>query len=177
MTTRPYTRPYTRRKCDRKHHGLTNRRTDRRKDTRSYRVASLRLETDRCTKRLSGGQWSALRLLGMIVLQSLYMSWYVYLLWITSHILLSCEKYSQNLFHFFTLLVALHSSSLLPSRPSFLLVPPYPFSFLVQHCLNHLEPVNGHFSLIWTKALPTDRPTDGPMDGRTRPLIEMRGRI
>ena len=64
------------------------------------------------------------------------------------------------------------SSSLLPPRPSF---------FLVQHCLNHLESENGHFSSIWTKALPTDQWTNGRTnqrtDGRTRPLIEMRGRI
>ena len=30
---------------------------------------------------------------------------------------------------------------------------------------------------IFTKALPTDRWTDGPTNGRTYPLIEMRGRI
>ena len=47
------------------------------------------------------------------------------------------------------------SSSLLTPRPSF---------FLVQHCLNHLESVKGHFSAILTKALPTDRPTDQPTD-------------
>ena len=77
------------------------------------------------------------------------------------------------------------SSSLIPPRPSILLVlpssssllPPRPSFFLVQHCLNHLESVNGHFSSIWTKALPTDQRTNGRTDGLTRPLIEMRGRI
>ena len=76
------------------------------------------------------------------------------------------------------LLVAPSSSSPLPPCPSFLLVPS---SFcLVQHCLNHLESIKGHFSSILTKALRTDGRTngrtDGPTNGRTRPLIEMRRR-
>ena len=58
-------------------------------------------------------------------------------------------------FHFFSL-----SSSLLPPRRSFLLAPPSSSSllppcssfFLVQHCLNHLESIKGHFSSILTKA-------------------------
>ncbi len=66
--------------------------------------------------------------------------------------------------------------------PSFLLVPPSSSSllpprssiFLVQHCLNHSESVKVHFSLILTKALPTDRRTNQPTNQRTRPLIEMR---
>ena len=76
------------------------------------------------------------------------------------------------------------SSSILPPRPSFLLVPPSSSSllptcssfFLVQHCLNHLESIKGHFSSIFTKALRTDGPTngrtDGPTDGRTHAHIE-----
>ena len=74
------------------------------------------------------------------------------------------------------------SPSLLPPRPSFLLVPPssssllspFPSFFLVQQCLNHLESVKVYSSSILTKALPTDRPTAGRTDRRTRPLIEMR---
>ena len=80
-----------------------------------------------------------------------------------------------QLFHFFTLLIALSSTSILSPRSSFLLVPPSssfllpprPSFFLVQHCLNHLESVKGHFSLNLTKALRTD--------GWTDPHIEMRG--
>ena len=84
-----------------------------------------------------------------------------------------------QLFHFFTLLVTPSSSSLLPPRRSFLLAPPSSSSllppcssfFLVQHCLNLLESLKGHFSSILTKALPTDERTDGrtngPTDGRT----------
>ena len=87
-------------------------------------------------------------------------------------------------FSFFTLLVAPSSSSLLPPRRSFLLVPPSSSSllplcssfFLVQHCLNHLESIKGHFSSILTKAQRTDGPTNGPTDGRTRPLIQLRVR-
>ena len=62
--------------------------------------------------------------------------------------------FSNNFLH-----VPPFSPSLLPPRPSFLLVP----LFLVQHCLNHLESVKlkVHFSSILTKALPTDGRTDG----------------
>ena len=70
------------------------------------------------------------------------------------------------IFHFFTLLGPPSSSSLLPPRPSFRLIP----LFLVQHCLNHLESVKVHFPSILTKALPTDgrtnQPTDRPTDGQ-----------
>ena len=67
------------------------------------------------------------------------------------------------------------SSSLLPPRRSFLLVapssssllPPCSSFFLVQHCLNHLESIKGHFSSILTKALPTDQPTNGRTNQRT----------
>ena len=52
-----------------------------------------------------------------------------------------------QLFHLFTLLVAPSSSSLLPPRPSFLLLP---LSSL--HRLNYLESVKDHFSSILTKA-------------------------
>ena len=94
----------------------------------------------------------------------------------------------KPLFHFsffYNFFIFSLSSSLLPPRRSFLLVPPSsssllpprPSFFLVQQCLNHLESVNGHFSSIWTKALPTDGRTNGRTDGRTRPLIQMRGRI
>ena len=67
-------------------------------------------------------------------------------------------------------------SSLLPTRPSFLLIPPSFWSLLppCKHCQNHLESVKAHFSSILTKALRTDGPTDRPTDRRTRPLIEMR---
>ena len=51
--------------------------------------------------------------------------------------------------------VPLSSSSLLPPRPSFL---------LVQHLLNHLESVKGHFSSILTKALRTNQRTDQRTD-------------
>ena len=85
-----------------------------------------------------------------------------------------------QLFHFFTLLVA-PSSFLLIAPSSWSLLPPRPSFFLVQHCLNHFESVKGHFSSIWTKALPTDQRTNQRTnqrtDGRTRPHIEMRGRI
>ena len=63
----------------------------------------------------------------------------------------------SQLFHFFTLLVALSYSSHLPTLPSF---------FLVQHLLNLLESVKGLFSSILTKALRSDR-TDRPTDQRT----------
>ena len=77
-----------------------------------------------------------------------------------------------QLFHFFTLLVAPSSSSLLPPCPSFLLAPPSslfllpPSSsfFLVQHCLNHLESIKGHFSSILTKASRTNGRTNGRTD-------------
>ena len=46
---------------------------------------------------------------------------------------------------------------LIPPRPSFLFVPLSSSSLL----LNRLESVKGHFSSIWTKALPTDGRTDG----------------
>ena len=94
----------------------------------------------------------------------------------------------KPLFHFsffYNFFIFSLSSSLLPPRRSFLLVPlsflslfpPCPSFFLFQNCLNHLEFVKGHFSSILTKALRTNGPTNGPTDGRTRPLIEMRGRI
>ena len=72
------------------------------------------------------------------------------------------------------LLVPPSSSSLLPLCPSFLLVPPSRTSFLlIQHCLNHLESVKVHFSSILTKVLPTDQRTDQRTDRQTSPLIEM----
>ena len=40
-------------------------------------------------------------------------------------------------------------------------------SSLLQHCLNHLESVKGHFSLNLTKALRTDGRTDQPTNGQT----------
>ena len=64
------------------------------------------------------------------------------------------------------------SLSLLPPHPSFLLVPPSsssllppcPSIFLVQRYLNHSESIKVHFSSILSKALPTDRRTNQPMD-------------
>merc|ERR1719370_1542531 len=57
-----------------------------------------------------------------------------------------------QLFHFFTLHIAPSSSSLLPPRPSFLLVlPSRPLS-------------KSSKSSIWTKALRTDGPTDRRTD-------------
>ena len=71
------------------------------------------------------------------------------------------------IFHFFSL-----SSSLFPPHPSSLSLPrPAPSKSF------KLKSVKGHFSSILTKALPTDGRTNQPTDGRTRPLIEMRGRI
>ncbi len=75
------------------------------------------------------------------------------------------------------LLVPRSSSSLVPPRPLFLLIPssfsslvlpsssslylpPHPCIFLFPHCLNRLEPVKGYFSSILMKALPTNGPKD-----------------
>ena len=56
------------------------------------------------------------------------------------------------------LLVAPSSSSLLSPCSSF---------FLVQHCLNHLESIKGHSSLILTKAWLTDQRTNQRSNRRT----------
>ena len=72
------------------------------------------------------------------------------------------------------LLVPPSYSFLLPPRSSFLLVPPssssllppHPSFFLIQHCLNHLESVKVYFSSILTKAIQTDQPTDRLTNGQ-----------
>ncbi len=69
------------------------------------------------------------------------------------------------------LLFTLYSSSLIPPRPSLFLLIPRPSFLLVQHQKSfriHKSPFNIDFG---------DKPTNQPTDGRTRPLIEMRGRI
>ena len=81
------------------------------------------------------------------------------------------------------ILVAPSSLSLLPPGCSFLLVPPSslllfpvcPSFFLVYHLEFLKVPKHPFFTKFDESA--TDRPTDGRTNGRTRPLIEMRGRI
>ena len=86
------------------------------------------------------------------------------------------------------LLFAPSSSLLLPPRCSFLLVPPFSSSlfpprpsFVLVHHLESLKVPKHPFSPNLTKALRTDQRTNqwihGRNNGRTRPLIEIRGRI
>ena len=90
-----------------------------------------------------------------------------------------------QLFHFFALIVALLSSSLLPAHsscPSFLLVPPPSSSlFLTRPAPSESFRIRKRPFFIDFDESVTDQPTNGRTnqrtDGRTRPLIEMRGRI
>ena len=73
------------------------------------------------------------------------------------------------------LFVAASLLSLRRPRRSLLLAPPSSLLLFedFKHFSNHLEFVKTHLSPILSKTLPTDRRTDGSIDGRTRSLISL----